>query len=357
MAEYPMPPHSILAALHDGLVIPAHPLALDHQRKFDERRQRALTRYYHAAGAGGVAVGVHSTQFAIREPRFSLYRPVMELAAQTIRDCDRAAGRQTVLVAGVCGLTDQALQEARFARETGYHVGLLSLAALKGASDDALIAHCSAVAHEIPLMGFYLQPAAGGRLLSEGFWRRFVEIPNVVAIKMAPFNRYQTLDVIRAVASAGRASEIALYTGNDDNILVDLLTEFVIPTEREEAHIRIVGGLLGHWGCWTQKTVEILAWVKQARLDTTVPSQLLTLAAQVTDCNAAFFDAANQYAGALPGVHEVLRRQGLLENNYTLDPAETLSPGQSAEIDRVYKIYPDLNDDQFVQENLSTWLG
>ncbi len=357
MVEYPMPPLSILAALHDGLVIPAHPLALDRQRKFDERRQRALTRYYHAAGAGGVAVGVHSTQFAIREPRFSLYRPVMELAAQTIRDCDRSTGRQTVLVAGVCGLTDQALHEARFARETGYHVGLLSLAALKGASDTDLITHCTAVAHEIPLMGFYLQPAAGGRLLSEGFWRSFVEIPNVVAIKMAPFNRYQTLDVIRAVASAGRAGEIALYTGNDDNILVDLLTEFVIPTVREEARIRIVGGLLGHWGCWTQKTVEILARVKQARLDPVVPSQLLTLAAQVTDCNAAFFDAANQYAGALPGVHEVLRRQGLLKNNFTLDPDETLSPGQSAEIDRVYKAYPDLNDDQFVLENLPAWLS
>jgi dihydrodipicolinate synthase/N-acetylneuraminate lyase len=356
MVEYPLPPVSILEALRNGQLIPAHPLALDSRRKFDERRQRALTRYYHAAGAGGLAVGVHSTQFAIREPRFGLFKPVMELAAATIQACDQIAGRQTVLVAGICGQTDQALQEARFAQEIGYHVGLLSLASFNGASDDVLIAHCIAVAREIPLMGFYLQPAAGGRLLSEGFWRRFVDIPNVIAVKIAPFNRYQTLDVIRAVAAGGRAGEIALYTGNDDNILVDLLTNYAVPTAKGVVHVQFAGGLLGHWGCWTQKTAGILEQVKKARQGSAIPKELLTLAAQVTDCNGAIFDAANQYAGALPGIHDVLRRQGLLESIGTLDPAETLSPGQSAEIDRVYKAYPHLNDDDFVRENITVWL-
>jgi dihydrodipicolinate synthase/N-acetylneuraminate lyase len=356
MTEYPMPLPAILAALRRGLLIPAHPLALDNARKFDERHQRALTRYYHAAGAGGVAVGVHTTQFAIREARYGLFRPVMQLAAETARACDQASGRHTVLVAGICGKTDQALQEARLAREAGYHVGLLSLAAFKDASDEVMAAHCAAVAHEIPLMGFYLQPAAGGRLLSEGFWRRFVEIPNVAAIKIAPFNRYQTLDVVRAVASAGRAGDIALYTGNDDHIVLDLLTEYAIPTPQGEVRVQMAGGLLGHWACWTQKAGEILEHIRQARRRNTVPKTLLALAAQITDCNAAFFDAAHQYAGALSGIHEVLRRQGLLANNFTLDPLETLSPGQSAEIDRVYRAYPHLNDDAFVRENLAAWL-
>lgn len=356
MPEFPLPSREVWDLLRGGLLIPAHPLALDNQRRFSERRQRALTRYYHAAGAGGIAVGVHSTQFAIREPRYGLFKPVMELAAATIQPCDTAAGRRTVLVAGVCGKTGQALGEARFARETGYHLGLLSLAAFQGANDDELIAHCVAVAEEIPLMGFYLQPAAGGRLLSESFWRQFVEIPNVVAIKIAPFNRYQTLDVIRAVAASGRSGEIALYTGNDDNILIDLLTEYAIQTGRGEVRLQIAGGILGHWGCWTRQAAGLLEQVKQARQGNTMPKSLLTLAAQVTDCNAAFFDAANQYAGVLPGIHEVLRRQGLLENHFTLDPAETLSPGQAAEIDRVYQAYPHLNDDEFVRQHLSDWL-
>jgi hypothetical protein len=356
MAEFPMPQPWVLEALHSGLLIPAHPLAVNQDRQFDERRQRALTRYYHAAGAGGVAVGVHSTQFAIREPRFGLFKPVLELAADTIRECDRATGRQTILVAGVVGRTEQALQEARFACQTGYHAGLLSLAALKDADDDTLVAHCTEVAREISLMGFYLQPAAGGRLLSRHFWRRFFEIPNVVAAKIAPFNRYQTLDVVRALAESGRASEIALYTGNDDNIVVDLLTEFVLPTPHGEERIRIAGGLLGHWGCWTQKSAEILVQVKAARLKQVLPRQMLTLAAQVTDSNAALFDAPHQYAGALPGVSEILRRQGLLENNFTLDPSEALSPGQFAEIDRVCQAYPHLTDDEFVQANLTNWM-
>ena len=352
-----MPSPAILSALRSGLVIPAHPLALNNQRKFDERHQRALTRYYHAAGVGGLAVGVHSTQFAIREARIGLFKPVMELAAATVQAEDQATGRQTVLVAGICGQTDQALSEARFVRETGYHLGLLSLASFHGANDEVLLKHCATVAREIPLMGFYLQPAAGGRLLSESFWRRFVEIPNVVAIKIAPFNRYQTLDVIRAVAVAGRAEEIILYTGNDDNILVDLLTEYAVPTAKGQVRLQMAGGLLGHWGCWTQKAVGILDQIKQVRLQEAIPRSVLTLAAQVTDCNTAFFDAANRYAGAVPGVNEVLRRQGLLENNFVLNPDERMSPGQSAEIDRVYRAYPELNDDEFVRENLPNWLG
>jgi len=356
MDEYPLPPAWVREALRAGLVIPAHPLALTRERKLDERRQRALTRYYHAAGAGGVAVGVHSTQFEIREPKHGLYEPVLKLASETVAACDAATGRRTVRIAGLCGKTKQAVSEARVAREAGYHAGMLSLAALKDASDEALIKHCVTVARETPLVGFYLQPAAGGRLLSFKFWRRLAEVPNVIAIKMAPFNRYQTLDVVRAVAEAGRAGEIALYTGNDDHIVGDLLTEYAFETPQGLASLRIVGGLLGHWACWTRGAVKILEECKRVRGKDQVPARMLTLAEQVTDCNAVFFDAANGFAGCLPGVHEILRRQGLLENTFCLDPKEKLSPGQAEEIDRVYRAYPGLNDDAFVRENLSRWL-
>jgi dihydrodipicolinate synthase/N-acetylneuraminate lyase len=332
MPDYLMPPEWVLASLREGIVIPAHPLALTAARKLDERRQVGLTRYYLAAGAGGLAVGVHTTQFAIREPRHGLLRPVLGLAAQ--------AATNKVLIAGICGAREQALTEARLARELGYHAGLLSLAALRRASDDELIAHCDRVAREIPLFGFYLQTAAGGRVLSHRFWRRFVEIPNVIAIKIAPFNRYQTLDVVRAVVESGRAGEIALYTGNDDSIVVDLLTEYAIGGMR----VPIVGGLLGHWACWTRKAVELLDECKRVRVSKAVPASLLRLAAQVTDCNAAFFDAANNYAGCIPGIHEVLRRQGLLEGTWCLDASETLSPGQSEEITRVCQLYPHLSE-------------
>jgi dihydrodipicolinate synthase/N-acetylneuraminate lyase len=351
MPDYP-PPEWVRDALRNGIVIPAHPLALTGSRKLDERRQRTLTRYYHAAGVGGIAVGVHTTQFAIRDPKHALLRPVLELAAETLRKCDGAAGRQTVRIAGICGHTEQAVAEARLAREIGYHAGLLSLAALQKASDGELINHCRCVAQEIPLFGFYLQPAAGGRLLSREFWRRFVEIPNVLAIKIAPFNRYQTLDVVRAVVESGRASDIALYTGNDDSIVIDLLTEYTIGDTR----VRIVGGLLGHWACWTKKAVELLDECKRVRTGKSVPASLLALAAQVTDCNAAFFDAANNFSGCIPGIHEVLHRQGLLEGIWCLDPAETLSPGQADEITRVYRLYPHLNDDAFVAKHLDEWL-
>jgi len=357
MADYPSPPAWVQERLRAGLVIPAHPLALTDERRLDERRQRALTRYYHAAGAGGIAVGVHTTQFEIRDPKHALFEPVLKLAIETITACDQATGRQTVRIAGICGATTQAVAEAQFARNAGYHASLLSLAALREADDAALIEHCRKVAREIPLVGFYLQPAVGGRVLPFRFWRRFVEIPNVVAIKIAPFNRYQTLDVVRAVAEAGRAGEVALYTGNDDTIVTDLLTEYALATSAGEVRLRIVGGLLGHWACWTRAAVELLAECKATWVNGTIPARLLTLAVEITDCNAAFFDAANGFAGCIAGIHEVLRRQGLMANALCLNPREKLSPGQSDEIDRVWRAYPHLNDDQFIQQNLAKWLA
>jgi dihydrodipicolinate synthase/N-acetylneuraminate lyase len=356
MSAYPLPPAWLLAALREGLVIPAHPLALTSERRLDERRQRGLTRYYHAAGAGGLAVGVHTTQFAIRDPRHGLLAPVLRLAAQTVAEAEAVCRHRSVLIAGICGATPQACTEARLATELGYHAGLLSLGALKAADDASLLAHCRAVARLIPLIGFYLQPAVGGRVLGYGFWRRFADIPNAVAIKIAPFNRYQTLDVVRAVAQSGRAGELALYTGNDDNILLDLLTHFAVSTAPGTVRLRIVGGLLGQWACWTKSAVGLLAECRRARRRESVPARLLTLAAQLTECNAAIFDAAHQFAGCVPGIHEVLRRQGLLANTLCLDPRETLSPGQAKEIDRVHRAYPHLNDDQFVRQNLARWL-
>ncbi len=357
MAEYPMPPAWVTEKLRAGLVIPAHPLALTDSGRLDERRQRALTRYYHAAGAGGIAVGVHTTQFAIRDPKHRLLEPVFQLAAETVANRDAATRRQTVRIAGICGPTSQAIDEARLARELGYHAGLLSLAALKLADHDLLIAHCVAVAREIPLIGFYLQPAAGGRILPYGFWRRFVEIPNIVAIKIAPFDRYQTFDVLRAVAEAGRAAAIALYTGNDDHIVLDLCTDYVVATGKTRVRLGMAGGLLGHWACWTLRAVELLAHCQKWRTGQRIPAAALTLAVQVTDSNAALFDAGNGFVGCIPGIHEVLRRQGLLESTRCLDPNERLSPGQAAEIDRVQAAYPRLNDDDFVRDHLDAWLA
>jgi len=357
MAIYPLPPDWVLEKLRAGLVIPAHPLALTEKRRLDERRQRALTRYYHAAGAGGIAVGVHTTQFEIRDPKHALFEPVLKLAIETIEACDQRAELQTVRIAGICGSTSKAVAEASFARDAGYHAGLLSLGALRMADDTALLAHARSVAQEIPLVGFYLQPAVGGRLLPFSFWRRFAEIPNVVAIKIAPFNRYQTLDVVRAVAEAGRAGEVALYTGNDDTIMTDLLTEYSLATPAGEVRLRIVGGLLGHWACWTQAAVKLLQECKANWTGGKIPAQFLTLAAQVTDSNAALFDAVNGFAGCIAGIHEVLRRQGLMANSLCLNPREKLSPGQSEEIDRVWRAYPHLNDDKFVHENLECWMA
>jgi dihydrodipicolinate synthase/N-acetylneuraminate lyase len=321
--------------LRKGAVIPAHPLALTAERKLDERRQRALTRYYLAAGAGGVAVGVHTTQFEIRD--CGLLAPVLELALEELRRAD------TIRIAGVVGTTAQALKEAELVARLGYHAGLLSLGAMASASVPELLEHARAVASVIPLFGFYLQPAVGGRVLPYEFWRAFAEIENVVAIKIAPFNRYQTIDVMRAVAESGR--EIALYTGNDDNILLDLLT----PYRFGDTTLRIAGGLLGHWAVWTRRAVELL----EQRYRT---GDNLTLAIEITDSNAAFFDAANGFRGCIAGLHEVLRRQGLLAGRWCLNPREDLSPGQMEEIDRVYRAYPHLNDDSFVREHIDDWM-
>ncbi len=353
----PMPPKEVLESLRKGGVIPAHPLALDSSRKLDERRQRALTRYYMASGADGLAVGVHTTQFAIREAKVGLFRPVLELAAETMTQHQPPKRLPIVRVAGICGDTRQAVAEARLAADLGYHIGLLSLGALSKAPLDKLIEHARAVSEVVPLMGFYLQPSVGGRVLGFDFWRRFVEIENVVAVKMAPFNRYQTLDVVRAVVETGRAQDVALYTGNDDNIINDLLTLFQFAETAEP--VRIVGGLLGHWAVWTNRAVahlmECRRIIVQQRIP--IPQRMLTLNAQVTDSNAAFFDPAHAFAGCIAGIHEVLRRQGLLEGIWCLDPKETLSPGQMEEIDRVYAAYPHLNDDLFIQEHRDFWMS
>src|SRR2546430_7004848 len=343
--------------LQRGVAIPAHPLALNAQRKLDERRQRALSRYYIAAGAGGLAVGVHTTQFEIRNPEIGLFEPVLELAAEEMSRADEKRAQPLIRIAGICGQTQQAVHEATNARELGYQAGLLSLGAMRSASEDQLIAHARAVAEVIPIVGFYLQPAVGGRVLPYSFWRRFAEIENVVAIKMAPFNHYQTCDVIRAIAEAGR-DDIALYTGNDDNIVMDLLTPFRFQTGGKTVERRIVGGLLGHWAVWTKKAVELHAECRRvANTGEAVPVELLRRAVEVTDANAAFFDAAHNYAGCIPGLHEVLRRQGLLEGLWCLDPNESLSPGQREEIDRVYRAYPHLNDDEFIAQHRDEWLG
>lgn len=344
----------VKAVLARGAVIPAHPLALNGDRRLDERRQRALTRYYVAAGAGGLAIGVHTTQFAIRDPHVGLFEPVLKIAAEEMDRADAKRREPLIRVGGICGKTAQAVKEAQLLAECGYSAGLLSLGAMKDADDATLLGHCGEVAGVLPLFGFYLQPAVGGRVLCHRFWRDFAEIENVVAIKIAPFNRYQTLDVIRAVAESGR--DIALYTGNDDCIVMDLLMPYAFGIDGNVEHRPIVGGLLGHWAVWTQRAVSLLQECQAVRSCEAVPAELLRRSAQITDANAAFFDAAHNFAGCVAGIHEVLRRQGLLEGIWCLDPHETLSPGQSEEIDRVYAAYPHLNDDAFVREHLYEWL-
>jgi dihydrodipicolinate synthase/N-acetylneuraminate lyase len=336
------------SALLQGLVVPAHPLALTAERRLDERRQAALTRYYAAAGAGGIAVGVHSTQFAIREAL--LFEPVLRLAADVAAESERGGGRALVKIAGAIGPAPQAVAEAETARRLGYDAVLLSLAALREAGTRELVAHCRRVAEVLPLVGFYLQPAVGGRVLDEAFWRRFLEIEAVVAVKVAPFDRYRTLDVARALQASGRAGEVALLTGNDDAIVLDLLAEL-------PAGLRFAGGLLGQWGVWTRRAVELLEAVKRCRREGGAGAlELLALGQQLTDANAALFDARNAFRGCIAGIHEVLRRQGLLAGRWCLDPREDLSPGQAGEIDRVLAAYAHLTDDAFVRENLDRWL-
>jgi hypothetical protein len=336
----------------DGTVIPAHPLALDVERKLDKIHQRALTRYYLDAGAGGLAVGVHTTQFAIRD--VGLYQPVLELAAETAANWTK---RPLLMIAGLAGRTQQAIAEARTARDIGYHAGLLSLAAMKSASESEIIQHCQAVAREIPLVGFYLQPAVGGVVLSTDFWRRFASIENVIGIKIAPFNRYRTLDVLRGVAAAGALDRVALYTGNDDHILLDLTLPFDIRENGVTMRIYFRGGLLGHWSVWTASAIKQFERCKAARHEDSVPADLLALDARVTDCNSAFFDVANNFHGCIAGCHEVLRRQGLMQGLWCLDRNEALSLGQKEEISRVCREHADLSDDTFVAANLSKWLG
>jgi Dihydrodipicolinate synthetase family len=338
-------PYEVLALLRRGIVIPAHPLALNASRRLDRRRQRALSRYYIDAGSGGLAVGVHATQFAIREA--ALYQPVLELAIE------EAQRHRVVMIAGLAGKTAQAKNEAQLARALGYHCGMLSLGAMKGASIDELIEHCAAVAAEIPLVGFYLQTAVGGIALPMQFWQRFAAIDNVVAVKIAPFNRYRTLDVVKGIVAARAEERVTLYTGNDDHIVLDLAVPFSVRRDGEEVRVRIRGGLLGHWSVWTKTAVSLLRRIHEEP----VSEALLALDARITDCNSAFFDVANDFAGCIPGCHEVLRRQGLLEGIWCLDPKETLSPGQKEEIDRVYREHADLSDDDFVRKNLERWLA
>ena len=340
--------------LLEGQVIPAHPLALDASRELDERHQRALTRYYVAAGAGGIAVGVHTTQFEIRS--HGLYRPVLELAAETATAALGSEPRAFVRIAGLIGDTTQAVAEAEIAVALGYHAGLLSLGAWVGATDEAILEHCRTVADIIPVFGFYLQPAVGGRVLSYAFWRELAEVANVVAIKIAPFNRYRTLDVVRAVADAGR-DDIALYTGNDDAIVADLLTPIPCIVGGRVVERRIVGGLLGQWAVWTRAAVEMLDAIKRVRVEGAVDLDWLRAGAMLTDANGALFDARHDFAGSIAGIHEVLRRQGLLRGVWCLNPRECLSPGQADEIDRVTRSYPTLTDDEFVAANLDAWLA
>jgi len=348
-------PQPIKALLQQGTVIPAHPLALNAERKLDERRQRALTRYYLDSGAGGIAVGVHTTQFEIRHAAFNLLRPVLQLAAEEVKNA--SLNRPFLKIAGIVGPTDQALREAEMAVELGYDLGLLSNGGLNELSEAELIKRTEKVAEIIPVFGFYLQPAVGGKVLSFDFWKDFAEIPNVQAIKMAPFNRYQTLDVVRAVCHSARYRDIALYTGNDDNIIADLLTTYRFDIGGENREKQIVGGLLGHWAVWTRKAVELLEEIKKIRQQgESVPAEMLSRNIAVTDTNAAFFDAANQFKGCIAGIHEVLRRQGLLEGTWCLNPEEQMSAGQADEIDRVYQQYPELNDDAFVKSHLEKWL-
>ncbi len=349
---------NIIDTLRSGCVIPAHPLALKPDRKLDEHRQKALTRYYLASGAGGLAVGVHTTQFAIHNRKIGLYQPVLQLAIETAQqfaaplDCS-----EPIMIAGIVGDINQALKEARLARDLGYHLGLLSLAALRGKSIDELVDHARGVAQIIPIMGFYLQEVLSQMVLPIEFWRKFVEIPNVLAIKIAPFNRYQTLDVLEAVAHSGRSDEIALYTGNDDNIISDLLTRYEFNVNGRLVSLHIVGGLLGQWACWTRRAVEYLTRIKTIReSNTPVPQEMLTLANQLTLANKAIFDADNHFAGCIPGISYVLKQQGLLKELGTLNPDEQLSPGQADKIDKIRSNYPHLTDDDFVKNNLHKWL-
>ncbi|EEI93066.1 hypothetical protein HMPREF0765_1364 [Sphingobacterium spiritivorum ATCC 33300] len=338
--------------LHEGTVIPAHPLALHEDRSIDEEGQRLLSRYYMASGAGGIAVAVHSTQFEIRDPKINLFETVLQWAAEEVQKAN--LDRPFIKVAGICGPTEQAVREAETAVRYNYDIGLLSMGGLQDWTEEQILERVRKVAEIMPVFGFYLQPSVGGRIFSYAFWQAFVEIDNVEAIKCASFNRYQTLDVMRALANSSRRNDIAMYTGNDDNIIADLLSTYRFPVNGESVEINFKGGLLGHWAVWTQKAVDLMQKIKEYRKHKTneKADDLLSRNIEVTDANAAFFDPAHHFHGCIPGIHEVLRRQGLMKGIWCLNPNEKLSPGQKEEIDRIYIEYPHLNDDVFVQEFL-----
>ncbi len=344
---------SARARLATGTVIPAIPLVLDQNRKFDENGQRRLVRYYLAAGAGGIAVAVHTTQFAIRNPEIGLYQPVLQTTADEVARYEKRTGKTIIKVAGVCGTQPQALREAAIAAGLGFDAVLLSPSGLPDLSEAEMLERTRAVASLLPVIGFYLQPAAGGRLFSFAYWQGLCAVENVVAIKAAPFNRYQTLEVLRAVALSGRSDQIALYTGNDDHIFLDLLTDHVFEEDGQEYRVRFVGGLLGQWAVWTKRAVDLFNQLQADRAQGLATAAWLTLASQLTDCNGAIFDAGHKFQGSIAGIHEILRRQGLLAGIWTLDPTETLSPGQAAELDRIQRQYPHLNDDAFVRDFLA----
>jgi hypothetical protein len=351
-------PQPILDLVRRGTVIPATPLALNARRQFDERRQRALMRYYIDAGVGGIAVGMHFTQFEIRTPGIDLFEPVLRVCSEEMDRYAKKAGRPIAKVAGISGRTATALKQAETARNLGYHFGIVSMAAFHGAMEQEMIHHLRELAKIMPLFGFYLLSGVGGIKLPYAFWRELVEIENIVGIKIAPFDRYGTVDVARALADAGRDNEITLYTGNDDSILYDFITPYRFGPPASARTVRIRGGLLGQWACWTQRAVELHErLLKISESGEPITPELLTLSAQITDANAALFDPAHNYAGSIPGVNEILRRQGLLEGIWTLKRDEVLSPGQAEEIDRVCAAYPHLNDDAFVRKNIHRWLN
>ncbi|MGW0002990.1 dihydrodipicolinate synthase family protein [Nocardia grenadensis] len=345
------------ALLHRGTVIPAHPLALDSTRHLDERRQRALTRYYVDAGAGGIAVGVHTTQFEIRRPEIGLLRPVLELAAAELDA--RAADRPFLRIAGVAGPTGQAVAEAELARELGYGAVLVSPGGLADRDLEYLLDRSAAVGEVLPVIGFYLQEAVGGRYLPREYWRRLADQDSTIAVKAAPFDRYRTLELVQGIVDSGRGDQVALYTGNDDNIVADLLTPYDLPGPDGPVSRRFVGGLLGHWAVWTRAAVQLHELVARAWAgDAQARTRALSLAAAVTDANAAVFDVRNDFAGVIAGVHEVLRRQGLLAGTWCLDPDEGLSDGQAAELTRISDAYEWLRaEDGFIAAGSEGWMS
>ncbi len=340
----------------EGTFIPAHPLALTSSRKLDEKRQRLLTRYYLNAGVGGLAIAVHTTQFEIRDPEVGLFETVLQLAVEEIEAFENKTGKVIVRIAGVCGPIDQAVEEAKIASRLGYDAVLLSPGGLNHLSEEEMLKRSEAVAGIIPVVGFYLQNSVGGRAFTYDYWQKFCEINNVIGIKSAPFNRYQTLDVVRAATFSTRADQIALYTGNDDNIVLDLLTNYKFTQDGKTYEKGFVGGLLGHWSVWTNTAVKIFEMLKDRSKDEDIKADLLTLAMEVTDCNAAFFDTANGFKGCIAGLHLILQKQGLLEGIWCLNENENISPGQMEEIERVYRLYPHLNDDEFVKNNIKNWI-